>query len=248
MQELVKIREQDGKQSVSARELHGFLESKQQFSDWIKNRIEKYEFVENQDFILISENYEIKEGRGGDRRSIDYALTLDTAKELSMVEGNEKGKQARRYFIACEKRLKEIGRFQIPTTLSGALRLAAEQADKIDEQQKQLEEQQPKVLFAMAVETSDRSVLIAELAKVICQNGVDIGQNRLFQWLRSNGFLGRWGEYYNQPTQMAMEMGLFEIKKTSITKPDGSVLVNTTPKVTGKGQVYFVNKFLNDKT
>ena len=140
--------------------------------------------------------------------------------------------------------LENQSNFQIPTTLSGALRLAAEQADKIEEQQKQLEAQQPKVLFATAVETSDRSVLIAELAKIICQNGVDIGQNRLFTWMRNNGFLGKWGEYYNQPTQMAMGMGLFEIKKTSITKPDGSVLVNTTPKVTGKGQVYFVNKFL----
>ena len=112
------------------------------------------------------------------------------------------------------------------------------------EQAKQLEAQAPKVLFANAVSTSDRSVLVSELAKVLKQNGVETGQNRLFIWLRENGYLCSKGEYYNQPTQRAMEMGLFELKKTSITKPDGSVLVTVTTKVTGKGQIYFVNKFL----
>jgi anti-repressor protein len=101
----------------------------------------------------------------------------------------------------------------------------------------------PRVRFAQAVETSSRSCLMAELAKIITQNGYEIGQNRLFKWMRSNGYLGKTGEHHNMPTQRAMETGLFEIKKTSITKPDGTVLVSTTPKVTGKGQVYFVNKF-----
>ena len=104
----------------------------------------------------------------------------------------------------------------------------------------------PKELFADAVATSDRSCLVAELAKILQQNGIDIGQNRLFDWLRRNGYLCSKGEYYNQPTQRAMELGLFEVKKTSITKPDGSVLVTTTTKVTGKGQIYFVNRFLNN--
>lgn len=103
----------------------------------------------------------------------------------------------------------------------------------------------PKALFADAVATSDRSCLVAELAKILQQNGVKIGQNRLFQWLRDKGYLGTKGDYYNQPTQRAMEMGLFEIRKTTITKPDGVVMVTATTKVTGKGQIYFVNKFLN---
>lgn len=101
----------------------------------------------------------------------------------------------------------------------------------------------PRVRFAQAVETSSQSCLVAELAKIITQNGFEIGQNRLFSWMRSNGYMGKTGEHHNIPTQTAMGMGLFEIKKTSITKPDGTVLVSTTPKVTGKGQVYFVNKF-----
>lgn len=114
----------------------------------------------------------------------------------------------------------------------------------IEQQQATIRHQSPRVLFAQAVETSSRSILIGELAKILNQNGINIGQNRLFQVLRQRGYLGQGGEYYNIPTQRAMDLGLFEIKKTSITKPDGTVLVSTTTKVTGKGQIYFVNKFL----
>lgn len=108
-----------------------------------------------------------------------------------------------------------------------------------------IEADRPKVLFASAVETSDNSILIAEMAKILKQKGVDIGQNRFYAWLRDKHYLCSTGEYYNLPTQKAMEMGLFEIKKTSVTMPDGTILVSRTTKVTGKGQVYFVNKFLN---
>lgn len=108
-----------------------------------------------------------------------------------------------------------------------------------------IEKQEPKVLFANAVETSNKSCLISELAKIISQNGVEIGQNRLFDWMRKNGYLCIRGESYNLPTQKSMELGLFEIKKTTINRPDGTILVSTTTKVTGRGQVYFVNKFLN---
>lgn len=118
---------------------------------------------------------------------------------------------------------------------------------QIEEQQSKIEQDAPKVLFADAVSTSQRSCLVAELAKILKQNGVDIGQNRLYGWLRSNGYLGARGLYYNQPTQKAMKLGLFEIKQTTITKPDGTVLVATTPKITGKGQIYFVDKFLSRK-
>lgn len=111
-------------------------------------------------------------------------------------------------------------------------------------QQQELADMKPKALFADSVSASSGSVLVADLARVIIQNGVPMGQNRLFEWLRSNGYLCKKGEYYNLPTQRAMEMGVFEVKKTSISKPDGTVLVSNTTKVTGKGQVYFVNKFL----
>lgn len=119
-----------------------------------------------------------------------------------------------------------------------------EEKQKRIEAEIKIQQDAPKVLFADAVSTSQRSCLIAELAKILQQNGVNIGQNRLFSWMRDNGYLCQKGQYYNQPTQKSMELGLFEIKQTTITKPDGTVLVTTTTKVTGKGQIYFVNKFL----
>lgn len=103
----------------------------------------------------------------------------------------------------------------------------------------------PKVIFADAVCASKRSILVGELAKLLKQNGVEIGRNRLFEWLRNNGFLiSRKGSDYNMPTQKAMEMGLFEIKETAIPHSDGHITVSLTPKVSGKGQKYFVNRFL----
>lgn len=107
------------------------------------------------------------------------------------------------------------------------------------------EQNRPKVIFAEAVETSKSSILIGDLAKLIKQNGVDMGQKRLFTWLRENGYLiKRQGSDYNMPTQKAMELGLFEIKETAVTHSDGHITVNKTPKVTGKGQIYFINKFV----
>ena len=112
-------------------------------------------------------------------------------------------------------------------------------------QQIYIEQSKPKTLFADSVTASEDSILIAELAKIIKQNGVDIGQNRLFVWMRTNGYLGIRGDYYNQPTQKAMEMGLFELLKRTINKPDGIPFVPPpTVKVTGKGQIYFVNKII----
>lgn len=113
----------------------------------------------------------------------------------------------------------------------------------IQKQAEVIEQQRPKTIFADAVSASKQSILIGELAKLICQNGVEIGQKRLFNWLRENGYLMRDGRT-NIPKQKYVEMGLFEIKESTIQNPDGSVRITMTPKVTGKGQVYFVNKFV----
>ena len=125
-----------------------------------------------------------------------------------------------------------------------------EQAKQLVEESKnleaQIEEDLPKVIFAMAVTESKRSCLVAELAKIICQNGMEVGQNRLFKWLRKRGYLVTKGEYYNQPMQRWVEAGMFEIKKRTITKPNGDLITVSTPLVTGKGQVYLVNKFLKE--
>lgn len=121
-----------------------------------------------------------------------------------------------------------------------------EQRNLIIEQQKsQIEADKPKTIFADAVSTSKNSILVGELAKLICQNGVQIGQKRLFQWLRDKGYLMKSGSSCNKPTQRYIEQGLFEIKESNIQNPDGSVRITITTKVTGKGQIYFINKFLN---
>lgn len=126
-----------------------------------------------------------------------------------------------------------------------ATKLKEEQQARAKAEQ-QIETDKPKVLFADAVSASKTSILVGELAKILKQNNIDIGQNRLFEWLRNNGYLiSRKGTDYNMPTQYSMELGLFEVKETVITHSDGHVSVSKTPKITGKGQQYFINKFLN---
>ena len=230
---LIKVYQNDRQeQLVDARELHEKLESKRDFSNWITDRIQKYDFVENIDFTTI-----LLKSTGGRPRT-EYALTLDTAKEIAMVENNEQGRKIRRYFIEVEKKARNM--FEIPKTLPEALRKAAELAEE-------LEKQKPKVLFADSVETSKNSVLVNELSKILKQNGYDIGQNRLFEKLRNEGYLIKQkGQNWNLPTQKAMDLGLFEVKKTVVNKPNGDIVTKPTTKVTGKGQIYFVNKFLKE--
>lgn len=121
------------------------------------------------------------------------------------------------------------------------------QKARIDAMEAENAELRPKALFADAVAASESTCLVGELAKMLRQNGVEIGQNRLFDWLRERGYLGKGGSNRNVPTQASMDMGLFRIKETAVTHSDGRVTINRTPKVTGKGQVYFVQKLLGDK-
>lgn len=133
----------------------------------------------------------------------------------------------------------------IPKTLPEALRAYADEVEQHNKTRALVEAQRPKVLFADAVSTSDTDILVGDLAKLLNQNGYAVGQNRLFEQLRNEGFLiSRKGNSYNMPTQRAMEMGLFRIKETAITHSDGRVSLNKTPKVTGKGQQYFINRFI----
>ena len=130
-------------------------------------------------------------------------------------------------------------------SLADLLQQAAEQLKRKDIQ---IEQMKPKALFADAVSTSDTPILVGELAKILHQNGVSMGQNRMFRWLRDNGYLiSKKGTSYNMPTQRAMKLGLFKIKENAITHSDGHVTITKTPKVTGKGQVYFVNKFVGEE-
>ena len=229
MNELIKITYNNDRPAVSARDLHDFLEVKTAYKDWFPRMCE-YGFTEGEDFCSF-----LSESTGG-RPAQDAVLTIDMAKELCMIQRNEKGKQARQYFLQIEKDWNSPEK-----VMARALQIAG---DKLKRLESKAEADAPKVLFADAVSASKTSILVGELAKLLKQNGVDIGQHRLFRWMRENGYLCQKGQYYNQPTQKAMELGLFELKQTSINKPDGSVLVKVTTKVTGKGQIYFVEKFL----
>lgn len=240
--ELIKIEEKNGEQLVSARELHQFLEVKTRFDIWF-NRMIEYGFLENIDFIAYVQKSTCANNR--EYEQTDYLMKLSMAKEISMIQRNEKGKQAREYFIKCEEAWNSPQMILARANQIQA-RMIETYKEKVIVLEKKIEEDKPKVLFADAVETSKSTILIGDLAKILKQNGIDIGQKRLFSWLRDNGYLiKRNGSDYNMPTQMSMELKLFEIKETAVTHSDGHITVNKTPKVTGKGQQYFINKFID---
>ena len=156
-----------------------------------------------------------------------------------MIQRSEKGKQFRQYFLQLEKD------WNSPEKVMARALLLADK--KIHVLEAKVEQDAPKVLFADAVSTSQTSILIGDLAKLLKQNGADIGQKRLFQWMRENGYLIKSGSSINMPTQRAMDLKLFEVKERCLTNPDGSSRVTRTTKVTGKGQQYFISKFLSDE-
>lgn len=201
-------------------------------------------------FALVEYDVPLNNGTGAVRKAPMYVMNRDGFTLLAMGFTGEKALKFKLDYINAFNQMEETiknGGHHVPGSFREALLLAAEQQARIEEQQKMIEANRPKVLFADAVETSQSSRLIGELAKILNQNGIKIGQNGLFQLLRDEGYLCKTGENYNLPTQRAMEMNLFEIKKTVINKPDGTILVKTTTKVTGKGQIYFINKFLREK-
>lgn len=229
MNELFKVVYDNNRITLSARELHGFLEVTERFSNWF-DRMNQYGFTENHDYVgckvfNTQAHQELQ----------DYQITLEMAKEIAMIQRSEKGKEARQYFIQLEKKWNSP-----ECVMNRALEYSKKQLEKL---MLENQEMKPKALFADAVECSNTSILVGDLAKLIKQNGVDIGQKRLFAWLRDNGYLMKHGNSKNMPTQTAMDKKLFEVKERTISNPDGSVRITKTTAVTGKGQIYFVNKF-----
>ncbi|MDS2441319.1 Antirepressor [Streptococcus pneumoniae] len=191
--------------------------------------------------------------RSGQNREV-WFLTENGLYEVLMQSRKPLAKEFKKKVKEILKSIRKHGLYATDQLLNNPdFAIAAFQALKEERARKQaleaqIEADRPKVLFAGAVSASKSSCLIGELAKILKQNGIDIGQNKLFQWLRSNGYLiSRRGESWNQPTQKSMQLGLFELKKTNINHADGHTTVNTTTKVTGKGQQYFINKFLNQE-
>lgn len=237
MNELISVTVKDDKQLVSARELHKGLKLKKHFGDWVKQNFK--EFYENEDYTCAPQSAYVQIGNGATRKVDDYALTIDMAKQLCMMSHTELGRKYRKYFIELERKWNDpqevVKRgYAILQNENAQLRIENEQM-------------KPKALFADAVSASKTTVLIGELAKILKQNGVNIGATRLFAWLRENSYLiSRRGTDWNMPTQRSMELGLFNIKETTITHSDGHTTISKTTKVTGKGQQYFINKFLKD--
>lgn len=231
--DLIKVMVKNDQQLVSAREVLEKVGLKTRFSRWVDQNFG--EFEEGVDFTSVKTFTVVNNGA---RRELDdYALTLDMAKELCMMARTDAGKELRRYFIELERKWNDPQE----VVKRGYAILQNENARlKIE-----LETAKPKALFADSVAASDTTILIGELAKIIRGNGVDIGANRLFRWLREHGYLiSRKGSDYNMPTQKSMELGLFKIIERTINQSDGSSRICKTTKVTGKGQQYFVNKFV----
>ena len=230
----------DGEQpTVSARDLHEGLEVKSNFTTWF-DRMCEYGFTEN-DYKKCFPKME--SGLNGGQNMVDYQISVDMAKQICMIQRSEKGKQYRQYFIDLEKA------WNTPEqVMARALKLADRTIDTLKEENKKLiednERMKPKVIFADAVRASSSSILIGDLAKLLRQNGVDTGQKRLFEQLRNEGYLMKTGSSRNMPKQKYVANGFFQIKETVISNPDGSVRMTKTTKVTGKGQQYFLNKYL----
>lgn len=243
MEEIIKVNYDMDQLTVSARDLHDGLEIKSNFTTWF-DRMCEYGFTEN-DYKKCFPNLE--SGCNGGQNMVDYQISVDMAKQICMIQRSEKGRQYRQYFLDLEKA------WNTPEqVMARALKVAGQTIDKLKGANAALLEDvhrmKPKEIFADAVATSHTSILIGDLAKLIKQNGVDIGQKRLFAWMRDNGYLiKRNGADWNMPTQRSMEMGLFEVKESTVNNPDGSVRINKTTKVTGKGQQYFINKFLEGR-
>ncbi len=238
MNEVLKVNYEKENPTVSARDLHEALGIEERFSKWFE-RMVGYGFEETKDYtpyqMVHPQNHQ---------EIVDCKLSIDMAKEICMLQRTEKGKQCRTYFIELEKA------WNTPEQIfARALKMAEKQINSLKEVNTQLliksEEDKPKVIFANAVTASKTSILVGELAKMLKQNGINIGGGRLFEWLREKGYLiKRKGSDWNTPTQYSMELGLFEIKESTHLDGNGCNVTTKTSKVTGKGQQYFINKFL----
>ena len=231
--------------TVSARELYKSLEISKRFSAWFETNSQG--FIESEDYTSVLTGTEVQNNGGVQIRELqDYSLSVDMAKHICLMSRTEKGKECRQYLIDLEKA------WNTPEQVfARALKMADQTIAKLKDTNKSLTEKieadRPKTIFADAVSASHTSILIGDLAKLICQNGYQIGQKRLFQWMRDNGYLMVSGSSRNMPKQKYVEQGLFEIKESNVQNPDGSVRITRTTKVSGKGQLYFVNKFLGQE-
>ena len=217
---------------VSGRILHEFLGVNTAYTQWFE-RMTEYGFTENSDFALVSQKCETNNPKNPWTERHDHILKLDMAKELCMLARSDKGKEARRYFIEVEKE------YNSPEKIMARALLFADK--KIKSLEATVTSQAPYAKYGKAVESVDGHILIRDLAKIIAQNGIEIGERRLFEWMRKNNYM----TLNNMPTQRSIERGLMVITECLIQRSTGSEVRHTT-KITGKGQIYFVDKFVKE--
>ena len=246
MNELIKITtNEEGQNCVSARELHEGLKATERFQQWFDKRVKKYGFEEEVDFTSVKTFTLVN--NGAKKELQDYAITIDMAKELCMVQNNELGRKFRKYFIECERRLKEINsQEQLKANLLLSIYnggqegiVASKQLVELETKPllKQIEEQKPLVSFATQVTNSSDCIDIGQFAKVLKDENIKIGRNKLFSWLRENKYLMN----NNEPYQKFIDNGYFTV--VEVTKQTAyGVKIYTKTLITGKGQIYILEK------
>ena len=229
MTELIKVQERDGEQLVSGRELHKFLESSERFSKWWE-RMVGYGFIENKDYTLYQKVHPQNK-----QEIIDYLMKISMAKEISMLQRNEKGKEARMYFIKCEEAW-NCDEAIVSRALSIQNKRILEYKEKIDVLERKIDSDAQRVSFAETIEKSSDCLLVREFSKVIANEGINLGEKKLYKWFREKGFILK---NSTEPTQRAVTMGLFKVAERVVKAVTKDIVTKTT-RITGKGQIYFL--------
>ena len=229
MTELIKIQERDGEQLISARELHKFLESSERFSKWWE-RMVGYGFIENKDYTLYQKVHPQNK-----QEIIDYLMKISMAKEISMLQRNEKGKEARSYFIKCEEAWNS-DEIVMARALSIQNKKILGYKEKIDVLERKIDSDAQRVSFAETIEKSSDCLLVREFSKVIANEGINLGEKKLYKWFREKGFILK---NSTEPTQRAVTMGLFKVAERVVKAVTKDIVTKTT-RITGKGQIYFL--------
>lgn len=230
MTELIKVQERDGEQLVSGRELHKFLESSERFSKWWE-RMVGYGFEENKDYTLYQKVHPQNK-----QEIIDYLMKISMAKEISMLQRNEKGKEARSYFIKCEEAWNSDEIVMARAILIQNKKILGYK-EKIDILEKKIENDAPRVSFAETIEKASDCLLVREFSKLIATEGIHLGEKKLYRWFRDRGFILK---NSTEPTQTAVQKGLFKVAERVVKAVTGDI-ISTTTRITGKGQVYFLD-------
>ena len=232
MTELIKVQERDGEQLVSGRELHKFLEAKTRFDIWF-DRMCEYGFIENKDFIAYVQKSTLANNR--EYTKTDYLMKISMAKEISMLQRNEKGKEARIYFIKCEEAW-NCDEAIVSRALSIQNKKILEYKEKIDVLERKIDSDAQRVSFAETIEKSSDCLLVREFSKVIANEGINLGEKKLYKWFREKGFILK---NSTEPTQRAVTMGLFKVAERVVKAVTKDIVTKTT-RITGKGQIYFL--------